>query len=93
MMKKMGFGERLIFLIMMYVTSVTYSILINGDLNLPILVLVVWGRLVGNDKKEREGRVDQRGFGCKTSFKNLPLVFLQIAMSFSVEQQGKSVCK
>ena len=65
MMKKMGFGERWIFLIMMCVTSVTYSILINGEPkgaitssrgpNLPILVLVVWGRLVGNDKKERKG--------------------------------------
>ena len=31
MMKKMGFAEKQVRLIMLYVTSVSYSILVNGD--------------------------------------------------------------
>ena len=31
MMRKMGFNERWISLIMMYVTTVSYSVLINGE--------------------------------------------------------------
>ena len=92
MMKKMGFGERWISLIMMCVTSVSFSILINGETKgcdysvkgpsprgptLSILVLAMWGRFVGNVKKEREGGVDQGGLDCKTSAKSLPLVFCE----------------
>lgn len=78
-MRKMGFHERWISLVMIYISIVSYSVLINGEAKgnlIPSRALDkgIQYPHICNDKKGRDGGKHKRDFSQQGSSKNLPFV-------------------